>query len=361
MSRFNLVPLLILAVFVSAHPTLASTYYVGSCKSGSFSSISAAVGAVPAGSTILVCPGIYAEQVEITKALTLKGISSGNSGQAIIAIPGSGLTTTTSIFFGPSVAPQLWVTAGPVDISNITVDGTGASCYGGWLVGIFYQTGSSGILNEVADRNQTPNFCGIGILAEDGSGTSESVTIENSSVHNTSGYGIVAIGSLVPTIKSNSVNAAGSEGILASGTSGEITLNVVANSQIYGIVAADGSVSVFSNTVVNSPYGIATQGGVSVKSNKIFQSSTNGVYVYSGSATIENNDIAEGGVGIEFSCNTATVTHNTINDVTTGLDQVPAGDSGSNTFFDTSEISVACSGGTAPSNRAFDPPRYPPN
>jgi hypothetical protein len=139
MSRFNLVPLLILAVFVSAYPAPASTSYVGSCRSGSFSSISAAVGAVPAGSTILVCPGTYAEQVEITKALTLKGISSGNSGQAIIVIPGSGLATTTSIFFSPSVAPQLWVTAGPVDISNITVDGMGASCYGGWLDGKGYR------------------------------------------------------------------------------------------------------------------------------------------------------------------------------------------------------------------------------
>jgi hypothetical protein len=118
---------------------------------------------------------------------------------------------------------------------------------------------------------------------------------------------------------------------------------------------------VSSNTVVNSPHGIATLGGVSVKSNKIFQSSANGVYVYSSGATIESNNITDAGVGIEFSCNTATVTTNTINDVTTGLDQVPAGDSGSNTFYNTSEISVGCSGGAALLNRLPDPPRFPPN
>jgi hypothetical protein len=365
MSRFNLIPLLIFAAFVSSHSTQAATYYVGNCKSGSFSTISAAISAAPAGSTIEVCPGTYAEQVEITKALTLKGISSSNSGQAIIAVPGSGLTSTTSIFFGPTVAPQLWVSSGPVEISNITVDGTGGGCYGGWLVGIFYQTGSSGTLNEVTDRNQTAG-CGIGILAENGNDTNEPVTIENASVHNTSDYGIVALGSFAPTIKSNSIDATGDYGIFISTYGGAATLNVVANSQAYGILAEAAvvgeSVSVSSNTVVNSPYGITTTGDVSVKSNKIFQSSTDGIYVYSGGGeTIESNDITDAGVGIEFSCNTATVTHNTINDVTTGLDQVPSGDSGSNTFYDTSEISVACSGGAARSNRALDPPRFPPN
>lgn len=363
MSRFSLVPLLVLGLLVGARTTQA-TYYVGSCVSKSFFlTISDAVSSVPAGSTIEVCPGTYAEQVQITKSLTLKGISNGNYGQAIITIPSSGLTTTSSIFFGPAVAPQLWVTAGPVDISNITVDGTGGSCSNAWLVGIFYQTGSSGILNEVTDRNQTCS--GIGILAEDGSGTSESMTIENSSVHNTSEYGIFANGSFAPTIKSNSVSATGYYGILITTYGGEATLNVVANSQQYGIMAealvVGESVSVSSNTLVNSPDGITTIGGdVSVKSNKIFQSSANGVYVYAGGATIESNDITDAGVGIEFSCNTATVTQNTINDVTTGLDQVPAGDSGSNTFYNTSKISVACSGGAAVLKMVPDPRRFPP-
>src|SRR5438045_9468634 len=86
---------------------------------------SAAVAAGPAGSIINVCPGTYAQQVVISKALTLQGIFSGDSSQAVITVPNSGLTTTPSIdpIFG-TVAAQIQVTAGPVNITNITVDGT---------------------------------------------------------------------------------------------------------------------------------------------------------------------------------------------------------------------------------------------
>jgi hypothetical protein len=44
-----------------------------------FTTISAAVIGVPAGSKIQVCPGTYPEQVTISQPLTLEGISSGNA------------------------------------------------------------------------------------------------------------------------------------------------------------------------------------------------------------------------------------------------------------------------------------------
>ena len=72
---FGLLSLLVFATVVFAtQPVFAATFFVGTCKAGAFGSINAAIAAVPSGSTINVCPGTYAEQVVISKALTLQGI-----------------------------------------------------------------------------------------------------------------------------------------------------------------------------------------------------------------------------------------------------------------------------------------------
>ncbi len=66
------------AVLLFGSCSIAATYAVGTCKPTlpSFLSISAAVSSVPAGSTIEVCPGTYAEQVIIsnTKKCALTSI-----------------------------------------------------------------------------------------------------------------------------------------------------------------------------------------------------------------------------------------------------------------------------------------------
>jgi pectin methylesterase-like acyl-CoA thioesterase len=125
--------LLSFVLAVAVQPLVAVTYYVGTCKIGAFGSISAAVAGVPAGSTIDVCPGTYAEQVVISKALTLQGIFSNNSSQAVIAVPSGGLATTSSLVLGTAAA-QVEVTAGRVTITNITVDGTASSNCPRWRV-----------------------------------------------------------------------------------------------------------------------------------------------------------------------------------------------------------------------------------
>jgi hypothetical protein len=73
--------LLSLVLAVAAQPLVATTYYVGTCKTGAFGSIQTAVNTVPAGSIIDVCPGTYAEQVIISKGLTLQGVLFNNSSQ----------------------------------------------------------------------------------------------------------------------------------------------------------------------------------------------------------------------------------------------------------------------------------------
>src|SRR4029077_12937099 len=65
----------------SAATLFANSVAVGpsTCQSSliHFSTIQAAVNAVPFGSTVLVCPGTYPEQVVIAQPLTLKGVTDG--------------------------------------------------------------------------------------------------------------------------------------------------------------------------------------------------------------------------------------------------------------------------------------------
>jgi hypothetical protein len=333
MSRFRLSFLLTLALLFGARPILATNFAVGNCKPSlpSFPNISAAVASpLTVGNTVLVCPGTYPEQVIIAQPLTLEGISSGNSAQAVITVPGGGLSTTPSLFFG-NVSPQVEVTTGPVNIINITVDGTGGgnSC-SSVLVGIYYGSGSSGTVNDSTVRNEINSGCSFGIFAENGTATVESVTIENNSVHDVDLVGIISDssqspGTLTATIKGNYIQGVGFEGILQnSGAAGNVTGNIVTAVASFGI-ASLAPVTISGNTVTSSAVGIGVQAaGVSVTSNKISNSSSAGITLFTTGMTIQSNFIAKSGVGIEFNCNTGnTVSHNTINDAAVGLDFVP--------------------------------------
>ena len=138
----------------------SSTVAVGTCTSLiNFATIQLAVNSVPAGSTIKVCPGTYPEQVVINKKLNLQGIpnSSGSQDAAVILPPAGGVLVNTTDQRG-AVAAQVLVqnTAGPVLISDLTVDGKGNQYSGDDLRGICYQD-ASGVVDHVAVRNEIPN------------------------------------------------------------------------------------------------------------------------------------------------------------------------------------------------------------
>jgi hypothetical protein len=310
---------------------LAANYAVGPCKPTlvSFPTISAAVIGVPPGSTVLVCPGAYAEQVTIAQPLTLKGITSGNAGQVVITVPGSGLTVVTD-GFGTPIAPQVHVTAGPVNISDITVDGTGnnVSCCTTWLAGIFYDSGSSGTVNEITARNlSTPGGSGVGVWAENVTATNETVIIENSSIHDVDS-GVLTEGSaLLATVKGNTVEGAFYQVQWYSG--GSLTANVLIGG--FAGIYVTAPVTISGNTVANATIGILSYGGITATSNKI-SSVSYGISDFSSGNTYKSNTITKAGIGIEFNCNTSTVLSNTINDANTGLDSVPSSFSGANSF-----------------------------
>lgn len=144
---------LAIAIPVAAFAASAATVAVGSCRPNlqTYPTISQAAGAVAAGSTILVCPGVYREQVTITQPLTLTGVHSDNAANPVIAVPSGGLTqSVVAPANGATMFFQILVQGtdtGLVNINNIAVDGNNNQVtlhFGGpsWLSGIYYQNSS---------------------------------------------------------------------------------------------------------------------------------------------------------------------------------------------------------------------------
>jgi hypothetical protein len=375
--------LLSLVLVLAAQPLLATTYYVTpplgypctSEKGGFvvFPSIQYAVTHVPKDSTINICSGTYYEQVTISQPLTLRGVSYNNSSQVIIAMPPGALTTTPSLLFG-TVAAQVEVTAEAVNITGITLDGTASSsnCPSVDTVGIFYSSGSSGTVNGVQARYQNCGFAistfrGVGILAE-GQGSSHSITIKNSYIHDNGECGIAAYGaSLTASMEDNDVED-DTEAIVQQAADGSVSGNTVIASSA-GILVYAGVVS--DNTVggVNAVTpgggtityteddGIDVYAAATVMSNHISNSSCRGIRLLTGGATVTSNIITsnnlintcygvpEAPVGIDFGCYTNTVSGNTINGTATGIELVPTTFKGVNAFYSVPTINYEGGGG----------------
>ena len=129
--------------------------------------------------------------------------------------------------------------AGPVNITNITIRGTGS-----WtgcsvsIVGIFYGSGSSGTVKGAEVIDQGCEYGSIGIVAENGTGGTQSVTIENSYISGQNTAGITAGSNQVPsssltaTVKNNSLTGnPGTYGIMSLGNlRGSISNNFITTS-----------------------------------------------------------------------------------------------------------------------------------
>ena len=348
---------------LTVQPLLAATVQVGGCKSGlaNYPTISAAITGAPSGSTIDVCPGTYAEQVTITKSLNLTGVASGTADQALITVPSTGLVQNATSFFGEPVAAQVLVLGpGSVNITNLAVDGTGGDmACSSWLAGIFYASGSSGTVNHVRASNQIDTTCGVGIWAENGGTSSQSVTVRNSSVYNVDSAGIFAGSGATPTLSitlSNDVVSASSAvaDIDVDSVNGTVSANNISNSS-FGVFDISSGVSVTSNTIMGSTTGIFLGNGGTAASNQV-SGGSEGILLGASGATINNNTIVSNtAAGVELGCFAASVSGNSINDAPVGLDAIPASATiGTNNLFNTTTtITGGCAAAAVASPRAL--------
>ena len=355
MSRISLFRLFsVLALILPGPQELLSatvTYAAGTCKPGlhSYSTITAALSALPSPNVVLVCPGAYPEQVQITLPVTLQGVASGNADQAIVVPPPNGFVANATDDYGDLLAVQLFVNnvAGPVNVSNLIFDAQGQGAYPARTVGIFYQN-SPGTVNQVTTRFQNDSMVGggEGIYVEGGA-SNPTVTVENSSVHEYFDIGIHAqtnstTSQLTAIIKGNYVNggSANTAGIqIAQGTTSTVSNNYVLNNAAEGIPvfgAVGGSIS--GNVLVNNWIGVFSQAdAVSVTSNRIFESFW--AIESASMAAIQGNSIFESAVGVEFVCTANPNVHsNTISDTATGIKDVPGAIVSPNFYFSVGTI-----------------------
>lgn len=343
---------------------MAQTVVVGTCQNAgnAILKIQDGVNAAAAGSTVMVCPGKYAEQVEIAKSLTLTGMQSGNKDAVIITLP-AGVSNNTVFDFGAQNGPfptaaQLWVhdTAG-VTVTHLTVTGDQPNAVPANvcnLVGIYFEN-ASGTVANVVTSNQFTGVCesGFGVWVEAAPNNVANVTIHDSTMVSFDGGAVLARGAgAIATIRSNSVvgstNSELNDITITHGATGTIADNSVIdainpnpvvvlddlNDASCGIAlgAAAHNVTISGNVVGNTQCGIAlySADNNTITYNSVFGTRFNdGVYVCGNGNQIMSNTIsASDQAGVHLSCaetvpastaNNNNVSKNVINGACAGI------------------------------------------
>jgi hypothetical protein len=360
------------------------TYIVGTCTSGTqFKTIQSALKASPAPSTVEVCPGQYAEQITITRPVTLEGIAAGNGGMAQIILPDNYGVNAQLNVEGDAIPAivQIYVnnvSDGAVNLTNLDVNGMGFGMNDGTIIAVAYQQ-SSGIVNHLVTSSQDTNSLGTSGIVNGwgmwilGGASKPSVTVENSSFNSFNGGGIFAsidtdttAPGLNVTIKNNSFNAV-SEGLFSisidEGADATVSGNITSGGEV-GILDDSSTGSITGNTILGSQVGITLAfDGPSVTSNNIVDTTREGIDVSVSTLSvskIESNtiktvktpgEIDSTGTGIELNCNdisSSQLNSNVLMDLYYGYGDAPAGFTGSNTYL---SVPVEVSTCTTPTAR----------
>ena len=291
-----------------------------------FMTISAAIAVASPGDTIKVCPGIYAEQVQITKTLTINGAQMG-----VNATSRAFVVANESIIDDPCGPVQIM--ADNVVLDGFTVQGSTLSdpCF---IAGIWTNPGFSGtqgghqILNNIVQNNisgiELDSTClnptlvqhnllrnnnnagpGSGNAIQTNFGLCEATIDANKFMgHLNSSVLLVATQSNVTISNNELVGGTPERFVMANTTMSSITGNISVGSTASATVRLFGgnsNVAINSNTLrtglrgirVDDPFGVGPNSGISGHQNCIQGNTLAGMQVdsfgHSGTLDAENN------------------------------------------------------------------------
>ncbi|PYM14586.1 MAG: hypothetical protein DMD81_17510 [Candidatus Rokuibacteriota bacterium] len=327
-----------------------------------YTTIAAAVTAAGPHDVIKICPGVYDEQIVVTKPLTLRGENGA------VVKPSPMVANTTSLTTGNPLAVVILVDGvRDVTIERLTIDGAdnGLACTPS-LFGLFYRN-ASGVARDNVITNMRPGLAvcplsGTGVLVQSAAGGVSKVTLEGNSIHDYQKNGVTAneVGTDVRIGKRNIVTGLGStsgsvqNGIqLAFGATGVVEDNVVTNNLFAGcvsvdvcsvnatnvLIAASTGVRVSDNVLGHSQTGVSVGGdGNAIKHNVIFDTKVfDGVALFGNHNEVRDNDITrsdESGVFVDGDQNK--IEGNRINEAPVGILKSGSGNViAGNQFFNT--------------------------
>jgi hypothetical protein len=332
------------------------------CPAAKFKLIQDAISAASPGDEIVICNGVYAEQLSIAKSLDIDADSGA------FLVPASIQQNATSLATGIGIAAAVLVSgATNVSISGLTVDGinNGITECAPRLIGVYFQN-SSGSLRHTAVRNfklgamQDGCQSGTGVFVESGGGQSSDVEIADCSIHDYQKNGITANeAGTTARIHDNVVTGIGPTtgaaqngiqiGFTASGAirANTVTSNVwlpctalaCANVATNILVTGSDNVRVSGNTAGISQVGIFVDGnGAEVRDNKVFAASVfETIRLQGNNNRAEENSVFNGGdADIYVQGNNNSVSRNSISEAPIGILEAQ-GSTGNqfaaNTFF----------------------------
>jgi parallel beta-helix repeat protein len=244
--------LIAIAGMINIHETRASKTLI---VPDQYPTISAAVNQASAGDTVFVKSGIYYENVQLDKPLTLEGQNSTNT-----IIIGSG---------GPSPAAVLVLAVDNVKVSGFTIESLNYSTTKMYAYGIWVEGNSCTITGNIVENTYTGIFCS----------TQSSTTITQNTVESNFKNGICFYGGSQNNVSENNIIGNAVSGIEMAGYSDVISKNSILGN--YRGVGLGTSYSVlFGNNIQsNSESGVFLAGSKNIISENNFVSNKYGVFV----------------------------------------------------------------------------------